>query len=162
MAEDLTHWKKEFNYDFLGSYSLLPKEEKTLTIKETRKQMVKGADGKEKECFVAHFLENEKPMILNKTNCKVISKVYGTPYIEQWKGIRIIIYATPVKAFGEEVDALRIKNENPDSNSLADIEVLFELKKESLSTGEIAGVLRVTSTKEIRSYNRTLKFLKTK
>jgi len=163
MEKELTHWKKEFNYDFLGSYSFQPKEEKTLTIKETKTQKVKGSDGKEKECFVAHFVENEKPMILNKTNCKMISKVYGTPFIENWKGIRIIIVVEPnVKSFGDLVDALRVKNENPDINKLSEIEELFKIKKEFLNQAEIAGVLRVTSNKEIKSYNKTLNFLKSK
>ena len=160
--ENLTHWKQEFNYDYLGSYSLLPNEEKTLTIKETKKVKVKGPDGKEQECFVAYFSENEKPMILNKTNCKTISKVYNSPYIEQWKGIRIVVTVEKVKAFGEVVEALRVKNINPDSTALADIEALFELKKESLSVEEKTAVLRVTATKEARSYNRTLNFLKKK
>jgi len=162
MSEKLTHWKQEFNYDYLGSYSLLPNEEKTLTIKETKKVKVKGSDGKDQECFVAYFSENEKPMILNKTNCKTISKIYDSPYIEQWKGIRIVIVAEKVKAFGEVVEALRVKNINPDSTALADIQTLFELKKDSLSTEEKTAVLRVTSTKEVRSYNRTLNFLKNK
>lgn len=162
MSEKLTHWKQEFNYDYLGSYSLLPNEEKTLTIKETKKVNVKGADGKNQECFVAYFSENEKPMILNKTNCKTISKIYDSPYIEQWKGIRIVIVAEKVKAFGEVVEALRVKNINPDSTALDEITKLFELKKEALTAEEKTAVLRVTSTKEIRSYNRTLNFLKKK
>jgi len=160
--ENLTHWKHEFNYDYLGSYSLLPDEEKTLTIKETKKVKVKGPDGKDQECFVAYFSEDEKPMILNKTNCKTISKIYNSPYIEQWKGIRIVIIVQQVKAFGDFVDALRVKNINPDSNSLSEIQTLFDLKKESLSVEEKAAVLRVTSAKEVRSYNRTLNFLKKK
>ncbi len=162
MSDELTHWKQEFNYDYLGSYSLLPNEEKTLTIKETKVVKVKNTDGKDQDCFVAYFVEAEKPMILNKTNCKMITKVYGTPYIEQWKSIRIVVYALQVKAFGEVVDALRIKNINPDSSALSDIEKLYDLKKESLSAEEKAAVLRVTSAKEIRSYNRTLNFLKKK
>lgn len=157
---ELTHWKKEFNYDFLGSYSLQPGEEKTLTIKETKKQKVKGADGKEQECFVAYFIENEKPMILNKTNCKIISKVYNTPFIENWKGIKIVIYSAPVKAFGETTDALRIKNENPNNGDLKLITDLFEVKKASLTVEQKAAVLRVTSNKEARSYAKTLTFLK--
>jgi hypothetical protein len=158
--ENLTHWKQEFNYDYLGSYSLLPNEEKTLTIKETKKVKVKGPDGKEQECFVAYFSENEKPMILNKTNCKTISKVYNSPYIEQWKGIRIVVFAQSVKAFGDVVDALRVKNINPDSNLLGEIEELFKLKKDALKPEQVTAILRVTSQKEIRSYNKTLNFLK--
>lgn len=158
--ENLTHWKKEFNYDYLGSYSLLPNEERTLTIEETTKKKVKGADGKEQECFVAFFVENEKPMILNKTNCKVISKIYNSPYIENWKGVRITVYSANVKAFGETVDALRIKPINPNSNLLNDIIALFEIKKDSLTAEQKVATLRVTAQKEVRNYNKTLNFLK--
>lgn len=158
--ENLTHWKKEFNYDYLGSYSLLPGEEKTLTIKETKKQEVKGADGKKQDCFVAYFVENEKPMILNKTNCKTITKLYNTPYIENWKGIRIIVESATVKAFGDVVDALRVKNINPDIDLLKDILSLFEIKKESIPQDKMPSVLRVTANKEIKNYNRTLTYLK--
>jgi len=50
-------------------------------------------------------------MILNKTNCKIITTVIDTPYIEQWIGKSIIIYAAKVKAFGGMVEALRVKNQ---------------------------------------------------
>src|ERR1700753_1068402 len=112
--ENLTHWKKEFDYKFLGAHDLLPEETRTLTIKETKNENVKGADGKEKECLVAYFEEKSKPMILNKTNCKIIEKVYNTPYREKWNGKQIIVYPqSGIKAFGEVVDALRIKREVP-------------------------------------------------
>ncbi len=158
--ETQTHWKKEFNYDYLGSYSLLPNEEKTLTIKETKSVKVKNVDGKEQDCFVAYFVEPEKPMILNKTNCKMISKIYKTPFIENWRGLRIVVYSTPVKAFGEVNDALRVKNFNPDDTSLEEIEKLFAIKKDSMTVEQKAALLRVTSKKETRSYGKTLTFLK--
>lgn len=110
---DLTHWKKLNNPNYLGAYSLQPNEEPVLTIKSVGLEMVVGTDGKKEECTVAHFMEGVKPMILNVTNCKTIEKVHGTPFIEQWAGKKIRIYATTVKAFGEEVEALRIRPKVP-------------------------------------------------
>jgi hypothetical protein len=112
--ENKTHWKQNFNYDYLGAYSLQEGQEVVLTINTVSKKMVMGSGGQKEECTVANFLEavngEKKPMILNKTNCKIISKLYGTPYIEDWKGKRVTIYVQPdIKAFGELVDALRIK-----------------------------------------------------
>lgn len=106
--ESLTHWKKLTNPDYIGAYSLLPGEERTVTIENVGRQKVKGTDGKETECTVAK-LKGEKPFILNRTNCKTITKVAGTPYIEKWAGIKVIIYAENVKAFGDVVEALRIR-----------------------------------------------------
>jgi hypothetical protein len=159
MENKLTHWKEQYNYDFLGAYSLQPGEERTLTIKETKTQKVKTQDG-EKECFVAHFMEKEKPMILNRTNCKIIAKVYNTPYIENWEGIKITVYATQVKAFGETMDALRVKNTNPSVDQLAEIVKLYNDKKAHIKPEQSAGVERVIANKEQKSYNKTITFLK--
>lgn len=106
--ETLTHWKKLTNPDYIGAYSLQPGEEKVVEIVSVGRQKVKGSDGREGECTVAK-LKNEKPFILNKTNCKTLTKVFGTPFIEEWSGKKMIVYAEKVKAFGETVEALRIK-----------------------------------------------------
>lgn len=116
-----THWKKNFNYDYLGSYSLNENQEVTLTILNVNKQIVQGGNGLKQECTVCYFKENvngeKKPMILNKTNCKTIEKLYKTPYLEDWIGKKITIYTEKnIKAFGDLVDALRIKKSIPKSN----------------------------------------------
>ena len=74
--------------------------------------MEKGGSAK-KDCIIAYFKENCKPMILNKTNCKMIQALYDTPMIEQWAGKKIIVKIERVKAFGKMEDALRIKKEVP-------------------------------------------------
>lgn len=103
-----THWKKLTSPDYLGAYSLDENEERTIEILSVSREMITGADGKKEECTVA-FLKAERPFILNVTNCKTISKVLGTPYIEQWAGKRVIIHVEKVKAFGEWMEALRVK-----------------------------------------------------
>lgn len=115
MSEEKTHWKKLVNPDYLGSYSLQPGEEKILTIKEIKRDKVVGIGGKKQECTICFFIENEKPMILNRLNSKIITKIYGTPYIEDWKGKKIQIYVDKVDAFGETVDALRIRPNIPNT-----------------------------------------------
>ena len=47
-----------------------------------------------------------------------ISKVYDTPYIEDWAGKYISIYIARVKAFGETVEALRIRNRVPTAEKI--------------------------------------------
>lgn len=118
--EKLTHWKKLTNPNYIGAYSLQPKEERIVMVEKVVREMVNGADGKKEECTVA-YLKNEKPLILNKTNCKIMAAIYNTPYVEEWTGKHIILYATLVQAFGETVEALRIKKvlpSNPDSVDL--------------------------------------------
>lgn len=108
-----THWKKLINPDYLGAYSLEPGKDMVLTIKMVQKEMVTGADGKKDECIVCHWQEDQKPMILNVTNCKMIAKLLKTPYIERWAGHRIQIGAEMVSAFGDKVEALRVRKQLP-------------------------------------------------
>jgi hypothetical protein len=108
--ENLTHWKKLTNPNYIGSEILQPNQELKLTIEKVQKEQVKTAEGSQ-ECIVAYFKGGQKGMIINKTNAKIITKVVDTPYIEQWSGKSIIIYAAKVRAFGEMVEALRVKNQ---------------------------------------------------
>ncbi len=105
-----THWKKLKNPDYLGSYDFQPGEERIVTVNNVKVEAVKTAEGTG-DCVVVYFMENYKPMILNTTNGKTLSKLFETPYIEEWKGRSFKLVVKPIKAFGEVVDALRVKNE---------------------------------------------------
>ena len=106
----MTHWKKLTNPDYLGTYRLEDGKDIILTIDRVQVETVTGPDGKKEECMVCHWQEREKPMILNSTNAKMIQRLLKTPYIEEWRGHRIQIGAEMVKAFGEIVDALRVRD----------------------------------------------------
>lgn len=112
-----THWKKYTNPNYLGAYAFQPGEEKTVTIKEVKREAVQNQSGTE-ECTVAHFVEDVKPLILNKTNCKTISKVWGTPYIEDWSGRKITLKVKKISAFGEMVDAVRVSPDRPQEEKI--------------------------------------------
>lgn len=107
-----THWKKLTNPNYLGSWSFQPGEEKTVTIKEVKQEIVKNQNGSE-ECTIAYFDEDVKPLILNKTNAEMIARVWGTPFIEDWKGLKITLKVKKINAFGEMVDAVRVSNTRP-------------------------------------------------
>ena len=76
--------------------------------------LVKCTGGKKEECIVCHWQEDQKPMILNVTNCKTIAKIAGTPYIEKWSGIRIQIGQDVTKFGGELVECLRVRKDPPE------------------------------------------------
>jgi hypothetical protein len=110
-TQPVTHWKKLTNPNYIGAHDLQPGQEVKITFTKVVQEMVKGQDGKEEQCVVAYLKGAQKPMILNKTNMKIITKVLDTPYVEQWIDKSVIIYAAKVKAFGELTDALRVKNQ---------------------------------------------------
>ena len=108
-----THWKKLINPDYLGAYSLGDKTELIVTIEKVVREMITGTGGKKEECTVA-YLTGQKPMILNSTNCKIISKVHGTAFIEDWAGKSITLHIQLIKCFGEDnVECLRVKKVAP-------------------------------------------------
>lgn len=111
-----THWKKLTNPDYLGAYSLDdPNKTIILTIKSVSHALVTGPDGKKEDRPILHFAEpGVKPMVCNKTNANAITKVAGSPYVEDWPGAQIEIgIEHNVKSFGALVDALRVKPYKP-------------------------------------------------
>lgn len=123
MSEDIkTHWKKYFNYEYLGTDSLPNGEDLILTIKELKTEDVIGSGGKKDTCLICYFHEDIKPMIMNRTNCKTIAKIYETPYTEEWGGYKIQLFAkNGIQAFGTITDGLRIREIKPQLDELKDI-----------------------------------------
>lgn len=127
----MTHWKQLTNPDYFGSHDLFVSDntygEIVVTLVTVEKKAVPGAEGKKTDCIVATTKET-KPIILNKTNCKTITRLLGTPAIEKWSGKQIKIGVDKVKAFGDVVDALRVKNEKvtqePSKDYTAQIEAI--------------------------------------
>jgi hypothetical protein len=110
MEQTKTHWRILVNPLYIGAYMV----QSDITVKITKvvREIVKGENGKSEECTVA-YLEGTKPIILNRTNSKTITKLYGTPYIEDWVGKYITIYPTTTKVAGETVECLRIRSTVP-------------------------------------------------
>lgn len=103
-----THWKLLINPDYIGAYWLQPGEDANVTIDYVVREMITGTGGKKEECTVAHLKDGVKPFILNVTNSKSIAKLYG-PFIEDWAGKTITLYASTAKLAGDTVECLRIR-----------------------------------------------------
>lgn len=117
-----THWKALHNSDYIGSYTLMQSgqpEDMTVKIISVAMQPVTGQDGKIDQCIVAQ-LEGQKPFIINATNAKTISKMYASPFIEDWIGKSITLFVSKVKVSGEMIDALRVRPVVPFNASAVD------------------------------------------
>lgn len=105
------------NPNYLGSWDLeeLPNKEVTLTIaKIVDEKVVDTLTGKDKVETLCYWTDPAfKPMILNITNKKRISKLYKTKDTEKLKGKSVIIGIERVKAFGDIYEALRIQTRIP-------------------------------------------------
>lgn len=109
-----THYKKLRNPNYIGSYELMTGDapiELIVQIESAVKEQVQNGDKKEEAMVV--YLKDQKPMIVNSTNAKAITSALGSPFVEDWVGKYITLYVAKIRAFGENVDALRVKKEAP-------------------------------------------------
>lgn len=105
----MTHWKKYFDYRFISAEELDGKEV-ILTITGIERDEVYSPTARAKEKKAAlKFKETEKLVILNATNARKITEILGSAQVETWFGKRICLYPLAIQAFGQNVDAIRIK-----------------------------------------------------
>ena len=109
------HWRNEFPSNYIGSQHFLDGKDKILTIKKVQPEDLTTTDGSVKHCIVCYWVEDQLPMILNKTNARQISKLLKENDYTKWSGKKIQIYVDHnVKAFGDITDGLRIRKKLPD------------------------------------------------
>lgn len=109
--EKRTHWKQLVDPRYIGAYALPNGNDLTVTIERVQREEVTMMGGK-KEDHSIMYLKGQKPMILNATNSKSIHKLYG-PFIEDWEGKQITLFASTAKMGGELVECLRIRPNIP-------------------------------------------------
>jgi hypothetical protein len=105
--ETKTHWKKLVDPRYIGAYALPNGDDITVTIEVVQLERVKMMGGKEEDHTIC-YIKGQKPMILNVTNSKSIHKLYG-PFIEDWAGKQITLFASTAKLGNELVECLRIR-----------------------------------------------------
>ena len=102
-----THWKQLVDPRFIGAYALPNGDDMTVTIERVQLETVTMMGGKKEDHSIA-YIKGQKPLILNVTNSKSIHKLYG-PFIEDWAGKQITLFASTAKMGGEMVECLRIR-----------------------------------------------------
>ena len=114
------HYRKVFKSDHLGSADLEDYKEQgkalIFTIKEVRQEFGVAVAGKKGDFNIAYFAESGvKPFVLNATNSKIVKGFAGgSPFVEDWKNIRIELYIDEsVKMKGEVVGGVRIRPTQP-------------------------------------------------
>jgi hypothetical protein len=80
-----------------------------LTIKGFRMETLEGDEGNEDK-MVLHFMEDLKPMVLNRTNSQLVGVATGARTVGEAKGKQIVVYNDPTVSFGGKITGgLRIK-----------------------------------------------------
>lgn len=112
--QNKTHYRKVFDSPYLSAADIV--EPVVLTIRCVQVEADKTKKTKD-QMNTAYFAEREirageplKPMILNATNSKMVAKITGSPFLEDWGGVQVEIYVDHNVRFGREtVEGLRIR-----------------------------------------------------
>lgn len=148
-----THYRKAFKSPYLSSADIVG--ETTLTISNVRLEADKTK--KTKDLFnTAYFAEKEirqgeklKPMILNATNSKRMHSISGSPFIDDWEGVRVVVYVDKnVKMMGDIVEGLRIKEAPKRPEVLPNTEMWNRAVKSFKETGNFQNVLKFADISE--------------
>lgn len=67
---------------------------------------------KQEEKPVLYFRQNQKPLVMNKTNAAIIGALYGSE-TDEWTGKPIVLYTLEVDSFGDIVRAIRVRTKAP-------------------------------------------------
>jgi len=107
-----THWKSLFDAsEFLFAHDLNGKDV-TVQIEKVTAGQIQGEKGRKNKKPVVAFRGKSKRLALNKTNSRVIAKLYGND-VEQWAGKWITIYPTTTDFGGETVECIRVRPRVP-------------------------------------------------
>lgn len=88
-------YQKTLDKTYLGHWDVPDGDDLILTIDHFEKNEIKGATGSTELRHICYFKES-KPMVVNKTNLKLIAQVFGSDKFEDWEGKQIALYAAPV------------------------------------------------------------------
>jgi hypothetical protein len=159
---DKTHYRKVFKSDHLGIADLedFTEEGKDLcfTIKNVRQEIGTAVAGRKGNFNIAYFVEDIKPLVLNATNSKVLSKITGSVFVQDWNSIKVELYIkSDVKMKGEVVGGVRIKSGISITKKV--LEALYTRKKGLVAEGHNEGIERVLIEDESSSYTKVYNYL---
>lgn len=132
--EASTHYRKVFDSPYLSSMDVV--DPITLTIARVTQEVDKTKKTKDTfntAYFAERFIrpgEKLKPMILNATNSKTMAKMTGSPFIEDWTGVKVMVYVERGIKFGRDtVDGLRVMQPPERKTITPDNERMWEAAK---------------------------------
>lgn len=95
MAEH-KHWKSDSNSNYLGAQHLPEGKDMIVQIKDAGTEAVYNPKTNTNENKrVLHFEGDVLPMICNETNAARIARLAGSPYYDDWLGVKVQLYAEP-------------------------------------------------------------------
>lgn len=79
------------------------------TIANVKQELIKSRDGGDEKKPILYFREDEKGLVLNKTNANKITKLLGSSNTDDWIDQPIHLFRTEVQFGADMVDAIRVR-----------------------------------------------------
>lgn len=81
-----------------------------LTIRGFKQENLESDSGDTEQKLIMYFVEDYKPMVVNRTNAQLLALATGASTSGDAKGKQIVVYADPNISFGSKITGgLRIK-----------------------------------------------------
>lgn len=102
--------RSTFPSKYLGSADLshMPSRSIKLTIAKVTIEELQNRDREPEQKPIVYFERAKKGLVLNKTNANKIGQHFGWN-TDAWVGQQIELYIAEVEAFGETVEAIRVR-----------------------------------------------------
>lgn len=115
----MAHWKKMMDKDLLGAWDLEGRDV-TVVIVDVKGGELNNGTKKNKKPVATIAAPNGRPiakkLALNTTNCTTITGLAGSPDVEKWKGLSIVLFGTTTQFGGQTVECIRVRNYPPKDN----------------------------------------------
>ena len=157
-----THWLQSPNKNYLGHWDLPDGKDLILTIESAQWEEVKNPiNNKSDSKRVIRFKEKVKPLICNQTNAQSIVVSTGVKFMEDSKGQCIALFVDNIKdkRTKEDVDCIRIRR-TIIAHKLDELVSLLEIKKGVLNADMLSRANQIIDNKEVASYDKIIKYLK--
>lgn len=132
----MSHWKKFMDKDFLGAHDLDGRDVNVMIVDVTGGEIANGTKKNKKPVATLASMKGkrlEKKLALNSTNCKTLEQLAGSPDVEQWRSLAIVLFATTTQFGGQTVDCIRIRPYGPKKQSAGSSATETELSESDAS-----------------------------
>ena len=106
----MADYRAMFDRDYIGAWDL--PGDVVVTISAVEAGSIKGDKGRTSRKPIIRFKGKEKALLGNKTNCKIIARLYGTD-TDKWIGKDVTLFPTTTEMGGETVDCIRVRPTAP-------------------------------------------------
>ncbi len=106
------HWKKFMDKELLGAHDLDNRDVTVVILEVTGAELNNGTKKNKKPVATIGSRDGrrlEKKLALNATNCKVLEQLAGSPDVDKWRGMAVVLFPTTTNFGGATVECVRIR-----------------------------------------------------